>query len=73
MLRMQISTDSATTLWFDLEKQLGNKHGQSSSECIGGFAMAFIGKAGRVADAVKRSPKVLRKKIERKFGSHESK
>ncbi len=35
--------------------------------------MAFIGKAGRVADAVKRSPKVLRKKIERKFGSHESK
>ena len=35
--------------------------------------MAFIGKAGRVADAVKRSPKVIRKKIERKFGSHESK
>lgn len=34
--------------------------------------MAFIGKAGRVADAVKRSPKVLRKKIERKFGSHET-
>ena len=34
--------------------------------------MAFIGKAGRVADAVKRSPKLLRKKIERKFGSHET-
>ena len=35
--------------------------------------MAFIGKAGRVADAVKRSPKLLRKKIGRTFGSHESK
>ena len=37
------------------------------------LAMAFIGKAGQIADAVKRSPKVLRKKIGRKFGSHESK
>lgn len=55
-----------------LEKQLNNKHtvNRVDTSCR---LIAFIGKAGRVADAVKRSPKVLRKKIERKFGSHESK
>ena len=31
------------------------------------------GKAGRVASAVKRSPQLIRKKLEQKFGSHESK
>ena len=33
----------------------------------------FKDKAGRVADAVKRSPKLIRKKLGEKFGSHESK
>ncbi|XP_046847287.1 low density lipoprotein receptor adapter protein 1-A-like [Xenia sp. Carnegie-2017] len=34
--------------------------------------MAFIGRAGRVADAVKRSPQLLRKKFDERFGRHQT-